>query len=214
MHTCRCAILLASFAVCCALVMLMWHETATENAPVFQGASGGQFELVKIYCEGQQGSSIKLLLRSKPIEVVARGGAVIEWSQGRIRSDTVIAKLAQRGVQGKGILGTIILAEAIGNVKLDIKVEVESGRRAHVIGSCKHLQIDPKESLLIMTGSPQITVGGISPEVSQALGKAGKIVMHLESGELIFEPGDEQLIPEINVQFERKPSEKVLEKKQ
>lgn len=204
----------ASFAMCLLFTALVWRATVSENASSVSGGSGGQFEFVKIYCTGQRGSSIKLMLRKQPIEVVAYGGAVIEWSQGRIQSDTVTARLIQKDIQGKGVLGTVISAEATGNVALDMKVEVEGGRKAHVVGSCKRLQIDPKESLLIMTGSPQIKVSGISPEVSQALGKAGRITMNLESGELLFEPGDEQLIPEVNVQIERKAIERAPEKKQ
>lgn len=202
----------ASFAMCLLFTALIWRATVSENAQSVSSGSGGQFELVKIYCTGQRGSSIKLMLRKEPIEVIAYGGAVIEWSRGKIQSDTVTAKLVQKGIQGKGVLGAIISAEAMGNVALDMKVEVEGGRKAHVVGSCKHLQIDPKESLLVMTGSPQIKVSGISPEISQALGKAGRITMNLESGELLFEPGDEQLIPEVNVQIERKEVEKAPRK--
>lgn len=206
--------LLISIAACCTFGAYMRHPSAPQNAVALRGAQSGQFEFVKIYCEGQRGTSIKLMLRKEPIEVLAKGGAVIEWSQGKIQGDTVVAKLAQKGAQERGIFGTVTSAEAFGNVRVDMDVEVGGGRRAHVVGSCKRLQIDPKESLLIMTGSPQITVTGISPEVSRALGKAGRITMWLESGELLFEPGDEQLVPEINVQIERKPPEKKAEEKE
>ncbi len=201
-----------SLGACLLCAAFIWHMSIMGSALALQEVSGGQFEFVKVYCIGQRGSSIKLMLRKEPIEVIAYGGAVIEWSQGRIQSDTVIARLIQKGVQGKGVLGTVVSAEAMGNVSLDMRMDVEGERKAHVVGSCKRLQIDPKESLLIMTGSPQIKVSGISPEVSQALGKAGRITMSLESGELLFEPGDEQLLPEVNVQIERKPPEKTTKK--
>jgi len=178
------------------------------GAVELQGGKGTKLELIKIYCQAKQASSIKLMLRKEPIEVIAKGQAVLEWSQGKIWSEMITARLARKNTKVKDTIGAIIDAEAVGNVKLEMDLETEDGQKAHVTGSCKRLQIDPKESLLIMTGSPQITVRGVSPEISQALGKAGKIVMWLETGELLFEPGEEDVLPEVNVQVERKPATK------
>jgi translation initiation factor IF-1 len=180
----------------------------TMGAVELQGGKGTKLELIKIYCQAKKDSSIKLMLRKEPIEVIAKGQAVLEWSQGKIWSEMITARLLRKEVKAKETLGTVVDAEAVGNVRLEMDLETEEGQKAHVTGSCKRLQIDPKESLLIMTGSPQITVRGISPEISQALGKAGKIVMWLETGELLFEPGDEDVFPEVNVQVERKPATK------
>lgn len=186
-----------------AVVVVRFNDS-NAFAIVVKGTPGTPFELLKIYCESKKDASIKLLLRTRPIQLIAQGQAVIEWSDGEIRCDKLIAKLVEATEEGnQKRLATLVAAEAIGNVQLNLKIEVQQGRKALVQGKCERLELDPARSQLIMTGAPQLVVEGIAPEVPRAVGKAGRIVVSLETGEVSFETGAEKVTPEVNVQFKR-----------